>query len=254
MGKGEFIPGHEYAPLDAHAHAVLHVGNGAVLGHLDHLLRADYAPQFGVDILPAAVVVGTGVAVVAYDIHQLMSGVPVGLGGAPDPDQVVELVVVGIPGVHELVEFLGVDVGLAAPPEPLPSCLVQRTPYYRYFAALQFLQLNCNCVQISYCSVVLGSIGDYSFGNIEIGVLGVEGGGSELASHGREPVPEEDDDSLLVGLLVVPLDGLVDCAVVSRLPVVPGVVGRVVLHVKTSHQRFLPCLADKLIVVKSGLS
>ena len=38
-------------------------------------------------------------------------------------------------------------------------------------------------------------------------------------------MPEEDDYSLLVGLLVVPLYGLVNCAIVSRLPVVPGVVG-----------------------------
>ena len=57
-----------------------------------------------------------------------MAGVPICLGGAPHPDQVIELVVVGVPGVHELVEFLGVEVGFAAPPEPLPSCLVQGTP------------------------------------------------------------------------------------------------------------------------------
>ena len=128
MGEGEFVPSHEDAPLNARAHAVLHVGNGAVLCHLDHLLGADYSSQFGVYVFSAAIIEGSGVAVVAHDVDQLVAWVPIGLGGAPHPDQIVKLVVVCVPGVHELIEFFCVEVGLAAPPEPLPSCLVQGTP------------------------------------------------------------------------------------------------------------------------------
>ena len=46
-------------------------------------------------------------------------------------------------------------------------------------------------------------------------------------------MPEEDDYALFFCLLV-PLDGFIDGAVVIGLPVEPGVVGGVVLHVESS--------------------
>ena len=81
---------------------------------------------------------------------------------------------------------------------------------------------------------MLSSVWDDGLGDIEVSVVCVEGGCSELTSHRREPVPKEDDDSLLFCLLVIPFYRFVDCAIVVSLPVEPRVMRRVVLHIESS--------------------
>lgn len=54
-------------------------------------------------------------------------------------------------------------------------------------------------------------------------------------------MPEKYDDSLFVCIVKVPFNGFVDCAVVDWLPVEPGVVGRIVLHIEASDHRMFSC-------------
>ena len=103
LGEGQFVPGHEETPLHVHTHAILHVGNWAVLGHLDHLFCAYYCSQFGVDVFSASVVVGAGVTVIAKDVDELVTGVPLNFWGAPGPDEIVDLVMLCESDVQELV-------------------------------------------------------------------------------------------------------------------------------------------------------
>ena len=66
-------------------------------------------------------------------------------------------------------------------------------------------------------------------------------------------MPEKVDNALAVGLLV-PIDGFFDCAVVVWRPIVPRIVGGVVLHVKTSNNRHESCPSDEIVVVECGLA
>ena len=52
---------------------------------------------------------------------------------------------------------------------------------------------------------------------------------------------------------MVPVDGRAHCPIVIRLPVVPRVVRRVVLHVKTANHGNFVDLIDEIIIVESGL-
>lgn len=67
-------------------------------------------------------------------------------------------------------------------------------------------------------------------------------------------MPEEDYYSLAIGLGVIPFDGLIDGSIICRLPIVPGIVRGVVLHIKSSNNGFFPCFADKVIIIECGLT
>lgn len=41
LGEGELVPGHEDSPLHSHPHAILHVGDGPIFCHIDHLMLLD---------------------------------------------------------------------------------------------------------------------------------------------------------------------------------------------------------------------
>ena len=124
LGKDEIAPGHEESPLDALPEALFHVGNGSIFSKRDHLLSLDDLDQLGEDICSAIVVVVAWIAVVPQYVHALVSRVPVGLRGAPYPDQVVDVVVVGDAIVHQTIEGDGCTAALGSPPEPLSSRLM----------------------------------------------------------------------------------------------------------------------------------
>ena len=66
-------------------------------------------------------------------------------------------------------------------------------------------------------------------------------------------MPEKVDNALAVGLLV-PIDGFFDCAVVVWRPIVPRIVGGVVLHVEALDNWFESCLSDEIFIVECGLA
>ena len=130
---------------------------------------------------------------------------------------------------------------------------MQWPPKNRHFARLQFLQLHSNRVQVSQSGVILSSVSNHRFADIEVSILSVKGAGSQLSAKGREPMPEKVDNALAVGLLV-PIDGFADCAVVVGRPIVPRIVGGVVLHVEALDNGFESCLSDEIFIVECGLA
>jgi hypothetical protein len=67
-------------------------------------------------------------------------------------------------------------------------------------------------------------------------------------------MPEEYDSSFSLGLIIVPFDGFIDSSIIIGSPLVPRVMGRVILHVEASDHRYLSSFADKLIIIEGSLS
>lgn len=65
-------------------------------------------------------------------------------------------------------------------------------------------------------------------------------------------MPVESHNAFAVGASV-PVNRVLDGAIIIGLPVVPGVVRRVVLHIETLHQGALPDFRLQLFVVVVGL-
>ena len=67
-------------------------------------------------------------------------------------------------------------------------------------------------------------------------------------------MPEKDDNALFLGLLVIPVNGFIDSSIVVGLPVEPGIMRGVILHIEPSNDGSLGCFCDKIIVIEGGLS
>ena len=114
--------------------------------------------------------------------------------------------------------------------------------------------MNCNCIHITYSVYVLSGIWNNGFGNIEVSVICVESGCSQLTSTRREPMPEEDYDSFLLSFLVVPFDSFINSAIIISLPVKPWIMRWIILHIEASNKWFLTSFANKVIIVKCSLT
>lgn len=125
-------------------------------------------------------------------------------------------------------------MALTSPPEPLSTGLVQGSPDDGDFCSLELFQLNSDGIQISDGLGVLSGAFGHSSRKVEVSVIGVESACSEVASRWRKPVPEECHDSFFLGLIEIPIHAFVNSSVVIGLPIEPGVVWRVVLHIETS--------------------
>jgi hypothetical protein len=158
LGKDQVTPRHEKAPLDALSEAVLYFGNGPILSHLNHLLALHNLVQLAVHARQAIVVITTGIAIVAQQVHPDVTRIPIGFGGAPHPNQVIDAVEVGDSFEDDAIEGKSRCASLCAPPKPFPSSLVQWPPKNRDLAGLQSLQLNCNRIDVPHSCIVLGCV------------------------------------------------------------------------------------------------
>jgi len=150
----------------------------------------------------------------------------------PDPDQIIEPMVIDKSVSHNSVKLLGRLSPFGSPPEPKSVCLVKGSPKDRDVFSLESLKLSGNCIKVSNGSSVFFRTWSDCLGDIEVCLVGVENTSLERASKRWEPVPFKRDDTLFVWR-VIPVDGFLDRAVIPRRPViVPGVVRRIVLHVK----------------------
>lgn len=128
LGESQLIPGHEHAPLDTVPYAGFHIRNWSIFSHRYHLLCLDNCLQFCINVLTTPVVLTSWVTVIADDIDQLMAWIPVCLWSAPDPDQIVDSVVLSESNVHELIEPLCIGVAFGSPPKPLTTSFMKRSP------------------------------------------------------------------------------------------------------------------------------
>lgn len=118
---------------------------------------------------------GGGVRIEGEDIDGVGSWVPIGSDRVPDPDQVVEVVVVGETLVENLPELLAWLGTLSSPPEPLAFGLVEWSPENWDTGILETLELDGNRIDIADEKLVVGVGGVGKSGlNVEGGVLSVE--------------------------------------------------------------------------------
>ena len=103
LGESQLVPGHEETPLYVHPHTVFHVGNWTVLSHLDHLFCSHYCSQLCIDVFSAPIIVSSWITVVSDDIHELVTWIPVNLGSAPCPNEIVDAVMLCETDVQELI-------------------------------------------------------------------------------------------------------------------------------------------------------
>lgn len=155
------------------------------------------------------------VRVRAHYVNSSTARVPVGSNRVPDPQQVVDLVVVRDTVVDDTPQLLCRLGALGAPPEPLALSLVQRPEQDRDAGRLELLQLHGDGVDVLDQEGVVGVRGVLQRGGeVEVRSGRVETGVPWLLSRvvqsdRRTPVPDEVDDAALGG----EGDGLVDiCA------------------------------------------
>lgn len=160
-------------------------------------------------------VVTLSVGVRAHDVNGSTARVPVRRNGVPDPQQVVDLVVVGDAVVDDIPQLLGWLGALGAPPEPFALSLMQRPEQNWDASRLELLELYGDGVNILDQESVVGVSGVLQRGGeVEVRRRGVETGvpwllGRVVKSDRRTPVPDEVDDASLGS----EGDGLVDvCA------------------------------------------
>jgi hypothetical protein len=122
--KDQGVPAHEEAPLDSHPHAGFHVGYRPVLTHHNHLLITNNRLQTVIDILSTHVVQAAWIAIVSYYIYLEVARVPIYLRCAPNPNQVVDFLVLSEPLEHHVVESLAGLASPGAPPKPLSTSFV----------------------------------------------------------------------------------------------------------------------------------
>lgn len=159
--------------------------------------------------------VALSVGIRADHIHGSIAGVPISSHRVPDPQDVVDLVVVGDAVIDDAPQLLGRLGALGPPPEPLALGLVQRPEQDRDAGGLELLELRGDGVDVLDQQGVVGVRGVLQRGgDVEVRRRGVEARvprllGRVVQPDGRAPVPHEVDDATLGG----EGDGLVDvCA------------------------------------------
>ena len=159
--------------------------------------------------------IALSVGVSADDIHGSTARVPVSSNRVPNPQQVVDLVVVRDTVIDDVPQLLGRLRALSPPPEPLALGLVQRPEQNRDASRLELLELHGDGVDVLDQEGVVGVRGILQRGgDVEVRRRGVEPRvpglrGGVVQPDGGAPVPDEVDDAPLGG----EGDGLVDvCA------------------------------------------
>jgi len=123
------------------------IGHHPVFGQGHHLVRGRGHPVHEPHGL-RVVVPGIGVNVLADDVAAVIPHVPVGVLPVPDPDEVVELMVMGLPFIHQVPQPLVSILAPAAPPEPTAGRFVKGPPQHCHVVVLQDLELFRNRVDV----------------------------------------------------------------------------------------------------------
>lgn len=116
----------------------------------------------------------------------------------PDPDQVIQPMKIDKSVSHDSVQLLGRLSPLGTPPEPKSVCLVEGSPEHGDVLGLKSFELERYSVQVSEQSGVFFSAGLDCFGDVEVGLVGVEDTCSLRSSKWGEPMPFKRNDSLSV--------------------------------------------------------
>ena len=114
---------------------------------------------------------------------------------------------------HHVVKLLAWLWALSAPPEPLAISLVEGSPENWDFCISEPLELICNCINVSNCSLVLLCAWSNCLPNIEPGVLCIEGALPQIGVHWGKPMPMELYDTLTARVPVI-VNGSLDSAIV----------------------------------------
>lgn len=120
----EVCPGHEKRPHGSRAKATSDVRNRPVFRKRKYFRSSNNAMELHEHLDVAVIVVAAWVAVIAQDIHPILTGVPVRLGSAPNPNQVVNGVVGVDPLENNLKQLFAGSRSLGTPPEPFPTSLM----------------------------------------------------------------------------------------------------------------------------------
>ena len=150
----------------------------------------------------------------------------------PDPDEIVQTVIVDESISHHVVELFSCLWTLGSPPEPTTISLVKRSPKDWNSSISESLELTSDGIKISNGSPVLISTLLDSSSYIEPSVWCIECASLNVASSWREPVPVEFYNTILARLVVVVNSSLSGSVVPWRPVIMPGVVRRVVLEIE----------------------
>lgn len=145
--------------------------------------------------------VSLAVGISAYNVDGGITWVPVGGNRVPDPDQVVDIVIVGETVIDESPKLLASSWTLSTPPEPLSFSLVKWSPKNWNTGRLELLELNGDSINIvNQESIVgVGGIGK-SGGDVKVGGGSVETRppsllGSIVKTNWSTPMPTESDNT-----------------------------------------------------------
>ena len=101
------------------------------------------------------------IKITAYHIYIFIARIPICIGsvGVPNPNQVVDLMVVNQTVEQQFIQLFIWLSTFGTPPEPFSACFVNWTPQDCYARTLQFFQISGNDVNILYHILILGRIG-----------------------------------------------------------------------------------------------
>lgn len=114
-------------------------------------------------------VITLGIGVRAHHINSSTAWVPVGSYRVPNPEDVVDLVVVRDAVVDNVPQLLGRLRALSTPPEPFTFSLMQRPEKNGHASRLELLQLHGDGVDILDQEGIVGVCGVFqSGGEVEV--------------------------------------------------------------------------------------